>query len=462
VAFRRGALDSANRGVNGDMKNAIATQQHAYDQPRINLRFFFIAAASFLFFLPSLDTFSSGFNKGPNIIEYLLGIKTDRANVLYGKCVVLALGILVAINGNRVLANKRVRLTALATLVLVLYGHFVLWRVGEPFGLEVRTGAMVGIYIFGLTVAFTPALFANLNSAIAVGAGIGLAAGINVIYSTLSYFRFGGLEVVEGAQSLAMDGGVLTLWNFSALAAVVLFEYLAFNRRYSGSAIFLAALVVFGGALAASFRRTMTIGLLIEMGIGTVVLFWLRGRAVRGIVVSGLIFMIGSLALISLLIFQFGIENTTERIKSVSFNSDSSFSGSNEDYLDDWKSLGECLLGSNLTGTGLEANYGVPRMIDLLSEQEGNIPFHTGTFEMWASCGIVGILYHCVILIWLPVHCLLKCRPQKMGRHMLTSIAFAFFMFMAAWPFGPPFYVVYQSSVLMGLCLGYLLSVADA
>jgi hypothetical protein len=105
--------------------------------------------------------------------------------------------------------------------------------------------------------------------------------------------------------------------------------------------------------------------------------------------------------------------------------------------------------------------YGVSRISDDFSD-EGTVPLYTGTTELWASEGIIGLFYHLVLLILLPTACLLAYRKKPAGgENSMVALTASYILFLNLWPFAPPFYENYQVSLMVGLCIGYLFYVAN-
>ncbi|HTH48197.1 MAG TPA: hypothetical protein VMB21_11850 [Candidatus Limnocylindria bacterium] len=423
---------------------------------------FMAAAFAFLLFLPDLDGFASGFNLGPPLISLLTSLDDIRIQTLFVKITGLVLVVLSVLCATKWLKNPVLRLFLTGTAFLVTYAWGVLLMHGLPVDVIVRTPALHGLYLAALATLVTCGLAKNGHIPAGLALGMVGAGGIRLLYSVFSYRRFGGYQIFEGTPALAMDGGALVLWAVIAVwAGLQAVQY--FHRRLHWMSFMMVLVTaVFTAGVAASFRRTAMLILLGNLGLAVVIYSWFRNRLAAGILwVGGMsLAMVAGLFLVMAAVF--GFTTASERVFSLgSANSANSFSNSNEAYLDDQSALKDILKGSSFLGVGPGYPYGVSRMADDFSD-EGVVPLHIGTGELWASTGVVGMIYHLVFLLGLPVLCLRGYRRNPAGGDSsLVALVSSYVLFTNLWPFAPPFYSNIQASLIMGICLGYLIYIAN-
>ncbi len=421
------------------------------------------AALTILVFLPDLDSFASSFSTTPQLVSLLShSFDENRFQGTYGKLVCLLLFCLCVASFSKWQQNPRLKLFLLGSMVLVMYGWLLLAMAGVPLGTLLRTSSLVGLYLM-IMAALVCCGFAN-NPRVSAGIVYGIlgAGGLRLIYATYCYRRYGGVQIFEGTPAIAMDGGLLILWVVIAVwAAIQTLEYFVRSRLW-GSFLMLLTAAVFSAALAASYRRTVMLLLIGTLALATVFYSWFRNRLTTGLIwVGGMsIVMLAGLFLVMVMVF--GFTSASERVFSLGTVGDgSSFSNSNAVYLEDQAALKEIVLSSSFLGVGPGMPYGIRRISDDFTN-EGIVPLHTGTTELWASEGLVGIIYHLAILLALPAVCLRAYhRNPAGGERTLVAVAASYVISLNLWPFAPPYYENVQGSVLLGLCLGYLIHAAN-
>jgi hypothetical protein len=217
--------------------------------------------------------------------------------------------------------------------------------------------------------------------------------------------------------------------------------------------------VIFTVAIAATFRRNIAIRVFGVTVAVSAIYYWLRGRGGQGLKTITA-FGIGlAIVFLSGMLFAFGIDVTIDRIRSLSIQSESEFGASNASYVDDWQAWPKAVFGNLPIGSGPGQAYGISRINDQMDEEGGVIPLHTGVFETWASFGIIGVLFHALTFVGVPLLKLKAARHTIINdsSRILVAIAGGYTLFIGLWPFGPPFLVNVQASGLLALCLGTLI-----
>lgn len=420
------------------------------------------AAIGFLLFLPDLDGFASSFSLGPQLLTLLSNMDDVRVQTLYIKLTGLLLAGLALVGATRWLGNVWLKLFLIGTGALIIYGWGLLFMHGLSLGMILRTPSWLGLYLTALAAIATCSLARDSRILDGIALGMLGAGAVRLLYGVYSYRRYGGYQIFEGIPALAMDGGLLILWAVIAVWAGLQAVRYFHLRLYGKSFLLVLVTAVFTAAVAASFRRTAMLILLGNLGLAAVIYSWFRNRLAAGIIwVGGMsLAMIAGLFLVMAVVF--GFTMASERVFSLgSANSANSFGNSNEAYLDDQAALKESLKSSSFLGVGPGMSYGVIRMADDFSN-EGVIPLHIGTGDLWATTGAAGMAYHLVFLIGLPVICLRAYRRNPAGsERSLVAVAASYVLFTNLWPFAPPFYTNIQASLIMGFCFGYILHFAN-
>ncbi len=423
------------------------------------------AILTFLLFLPDLDTFTFKFSVAPPLLNLLAPIDEFRFSVVFGKAACVLLAILSLFCASSCLRNSRLKLLCLGSAGLVLYSWLLLVINGLPIADLMSVQSLVGIYLMTLS-AFVTCGFAK-DGRVLLGVGLGVlgAGGIRLLYAIYCYRRYGGVQIFENTPALAMDGGLLVIWAVLAVGAGVYALQLFHERQLGSSFLMLVMTMIFAAPVAASFRRTAMLLLLLNLCLAAVIYSWFRNRLAAGILWVGGMSMVALVGLFLVMSAVFGVATATERVFSVtssSVNAANSFGNSNAFYEDDQRALLETLKNSSFIGVGPGMPYGVSRMTDAETEDEGIVPLHTGMSELWASSGVVGMIYHLVFMIGLPISWLRAYRQHQDGStKALVALAGSYVLFTVLWPFAPPFYINTQWSIIMGLCLGYLIHAAS-
>ena len=424
------------------------------------------AFLTFAVFLPDSDTFAAQFSVAPHLLDHLIIIDDDRLNSTYPKLLIL-LFVGLAVLGFSIWSRyRRLAPMILGSAALIAYGVLRSQMSGMPLGASLRSLPLIGIYLMVLSTIAVAGHSADRRVVSGIGLGFLASGSIKLVYAVYCYRRYGGVQIFEGTSALAMDGGLLIQWAVIAGGASMYGLHFCLLRKYVKSALLFLVGMIFSAAVAASFRRTALVLVLGNLGMAIIIYFWLKRRFLVGIMWLGSISLAAGVGLFVVMASVFGFTTAYERVLSLSksANSANSFSDSNEVYLDDQNALVDIVMATGFAGSGPGVPYGVSRKADQFTT-EGYIPLHIGTAELWASFGIVGIAYHLIILFLLPLLCLRYYRARSFVDHKSLvgddvvpfTIVASYVLLSAFWPFAPPFYFNCQTSIIIGVCFGYLL-----
>ena len=428
------------------------------------------ALLTLVVFLPDSDSFAAQFSVAPHLLDYLIVIDDNKLSSVYGKILVAMLLGLSMVYASGWLGCKRLKPMIIGTAVLIGYGFLRLQMGGMPTGSALRTAPLMGIYIMLLTTVAVCGFSRDIGVRFGLALGFVASGAIKLVYSVYCFRRYGGVQIFEGTSALVMDGGVLIQWVVISGAASLYGLHCCRGAKSQRGALLFMVSMVFSAAVAASFRRTALVLVLGNLGLAVIIYFWLRRKLLSGIFWMGGISLAAGLGLFVVMASVFGFTTAYERILSLSKTSNkaNAFSDSNELYLDDQKALVDILVVTRFAGTGPGVPYGVSRLSDEFSN-ERYVPLHTGMTELWASFGIVGLAYHLLILFLLPLSCVLSYRKALFdggkglpeAEIVPVALAAGYILLSAFWPFAPPFYFNSQTSIILGICFGYLLSVSS-
>ena len=416
----------------------------------------------FLLFLPDLDLFAISMSPATGLVSRITGLDDMVISRVYIQLVAAFMGFCVLMNMGTLLRTPRHRVIVLGAGVLIGYALVQLHFNGVAFREVLRLPPMIGIYLICMTALASSCQCRYPLVLRDIGVGLLAAALIRLIYSGLMFARYGGTQIVEGVQSFAMDGSLLILWGFLAASAGI-FAIRCLERKNRG--LFVICLIIAGVlsiANALSYRRAAQIWILLQFAGGSMLYFWLRRRLLLGVgIVAGVTAAIAT-AMISAAIVRFGINNAFERLLSLTSNSDTKFGKSNDAFIDDWQAWKVVIAQTKFLGSGMGLDYGVVRLHDIEQYDRAFsdvIPLHTGTYELWASLGILGALFHLLILVVLPIKCLMACRNRSIEVQMLAANCAAFILVVSLWPLAPPVTYSNQTAVLFGIVFGVLLAI---
>jgi hypothetical protein len=331
---------------------------------------------------------------------------------------------------------------------------------GESLTGKIRSGEVMGFYLVAL--ATVTAAFAMRNRDFAAGIILGMtgAALIRLLHAIYAYRLYGGIQIVEGVTSLAMDGALLSLWILAGSVAgmVALDSLLRLQSRPLVISLVLGA--VFTIALAASYRRATQFWLMTDIAVGTLAYFWMKGRFAYGLAWVTAAVALMSAGLFAAAVVRFGFVDAYERVMSVTTTGSQAYSFSNDAYIEDWHAWPETIWKFHFLGSGPGLDYGVGRLVQVDNESGEVIPLHVGLFELWASVGVSGAIYHVVCFLVLPFLLLRRCRNGDPEIFPFAAVSFSFLVFVGLWPFAPPVSQNFQIAVIIGMCFGCLIACA--
>jgi hypothetical protein len=328
--------------------------------------------------------------------------------------------------------------------------------------MAIRTDSFLNIVIVTLAFLVGCLLASRPRSLIPLFVGIGFAVLLKLAYSVLMFRHFGGIELMSGVETIQGDGGTLETQAFlAAVTAAMAFDGVLRKKWKFALCMTLLCLILAGG-LAASFRR-MPLLTMAGVGLGSMLLVsCLQGQLRRGLAVATGACAILALVISATAVGVFGLEQATDRLASLSLSSQGAkkLGESNKEYVDEWTAFASILERSAGVGVGLRESYGIHRLIDDGSAER--IPLHTGCFELWASLGVVGVVYHLTLFLFLPLVSIrraLRARPSISDGPFFSASA-ALLLWNGLAPLGSPFHCCPQLCLLLGLGLGCMASVS--
>jgi len=290
--------------------------------------------------------------------------------------------------------------------------------------------------------------------------GFLVASAVKCLVVAAIYATGGGVAFLDQIRSMVADGGFLTNLTVAVLCGAVLVLWFRSSKYPFGSFVSMGLLFLFLIPIIGSFRRSMLVYTVIAVAQGLIFYYHVKGQLVRRLptmILSALI--LGGVILFGYITF-FGLEDATERLRSLTLQSETSqYAGSNNYYLDDWMSWTILVRTKGIVGIGFNTDYGLTDRltIDAASAAGMEVPLHVGMFELWVRLGIVGALFHILSFVLLPLWCIFKKRPCGDERLVIaSSFAASFLVLVGLFPFSPPQYMSINMMVPCGIAWGLL------
>lgn len=354
------------------------------------------------------------------------------------------------------LVGAAVALTAVAAGYGVLISAF-----GGTFslGFAARHPYTLGFIIFAGTLMLFGTQKGAAPAFLAFVQGAAAAALVKFAYGIVRGAEGVGYQIFADVTSIQGDGGTLVTQSFvGPLCIVVGFHLWRQSRRTAAVAVLILGVALYTG-LALSFRRSSLVRALGTLVGALVISGWLHRRAAAGALKGILIAAImGGIGILAGGIY-FGQSVIMERLRSFSTRgvAASDYGVSNSEYLEHWERLPDIVAASGGLGTGFQTGYlGYGPILESTGEF---IPLHTGSYEMWASLGLVGILLWAGVLLGLPLVAIARAsRARSSPLLPILSFCGAWVLFTALYPIGPPFFSAPQSCILLGASFGCLLN----
>lgn len=398
-----------------------------------------------------IDIYASNITGSEAGLNHYLGISNDRITALFNPfaCFLLLMGLIP--NLYRLVNCREVHKKIIAIAVTISVGVFHGLISGKSIIGSLRTIEVSGILVLLICYCTAFGQISTLGGAAWVRTVFVLPSMLRLLECGVLYLKNGGVSFVEGVISLTADGQLLTLWCFTgAFLALYSSEKMLRKQYLVGTFSSLAGLILIF-AIAASFRRNAMLRILIMTSFGFGVKYILSRGLVKGAILGISISSVMAMLIFGALVLSQGYSYAFQRVLSLSSQGDGQFSSSNELYNDDWVCLIEAFYKTVLLGVGPGKSYGVVRVAEFNSSTDF-IPLHTGSFELFASYGIFGALPFYVFLIG----CLGGMLRQRVAKNPkvlspIEAVSIAYVLFIAIWPFGPPFYTQTQTCVILGV-----------
>ena len=289
--------------------------------------------------------------------------------------------------------------------------------------------------------------------------GAGLVELMKICYSVIMYRQFGGIVLLDGVGSLQGDGGNLLTQAFIGAWAAVAGIGRLLRRQWRLAAFSIMCFIIFAGGLAASFRRLCLLQLLGTSFASILLMCWRWGRLRQGLAVSAVVGGVAAVVVGLVAVSMFGPQQTRDRLASVSLSdtSENRLASANENYKAYWTQFPHALEEAMPLGVGFLQDYHIAR-IEESSVVGGFVPMHIGAFELWASLGVAGAIYHLLVLIGVPLMSLAKMGhcSQNSANDPLFSLAIVFTLWVGLFPFSAPPHFMPQCFLIVGLSLGYI------
>ena len=389
--------------------------------------------------LPDYDGFIAERSSGPPLLSLVTGIPQDLV-IQHSFKIVLALSMLAGA-GFVVLALRNSFYRWLAFSGLLMCGYGILRLMVAGLGLRGSfTGVNASFISFALIGAMAASRAHDFFFRAGIVAGVMSVAFVKLIYAVWVFRTGGAVEMITGVPSLAADGGTLSTWATAALWCGSYGAIYLSRKEYARTAWCTLGLTIFLIALAATFRRTNLIRVLGMMAVMVLLAGYMRRRSLRAFVgVASVVFILGGILIGSTVVI-FGLADSYERALSLSPDSGSKYGGTNEAYSDDWQAWIGTVLEHYGLGVGPGQPYGVQRLVEEVENaaMTGEIPLHTGSYEMLASFGPAGLIFQFGALVGLPLVAVHFRRKSHVPLDPLFTASAAFLLWIGLWPFGPP------------------------
>ena len=422
-----------------------------------------LAIAGFCLFLPNTDAFAAQFQSFPGPFELLGGWLAFQISNrgLYRPIVALGLVLVLVLCRWRFPKSLPFYLTCLISTLTLTWACFLALIKDTGF-VTIRSDAFVDIVIVTLAFLIGCLLASRPQWLPFLFVGIGFAVLIKLAYSVAVYGQVGGIEIVNGVETIQGDGGTLETQGFMAAVTTIVGLDALFRKRWKVALCMVLVSLIFAAGLAASFRRLTLLKMAgVSLG-GILLLSCLRNQVRRGILLSiaacGMIALVTSAVTVSV----FGLEQATDRLASLTLSGGSAnnLASSNKVYTDDWAAFPQILERSAGIGVGLRQSYGIHRLVD--DDFSSFIPLHIASFELWASLGVPGALYHLTLFVFIPLVLIRRAYLQRSS--LIDAPFFSVFAALLLWnglvPLGSPFCFSPQPCLLLGLGLGWSVSIS--
>jgi len=409
-------------------------------------------------FLPNLDMYMMQFSTDTFLSGFGM-IDPEKFARYYGLIVSFGLAVGCLLSLTEIPRERVLYIAATTGCATALWGSTLAALSGEfTGGFAFRTPAMLSFFIAVSTAMLTSSGRVRLEHFGALFIGATIAALIKLVYSVLTAASSGGVTIAGNVQAVIGDGQALDLIGFAAAINLgIAVERMKNQRKIWAFFYFvISLLLVFG--LGLSFRRLAMIRSLVVITTGFTISGWLLGSTRRHMLVSGVVGATAGLMLFVAGVWYFGEDIFRERLRSLSLTGRDSgqFADSNEEYLLHWKIWAEVLWKSKFMGMGFGTGYSGLGPVD--PRTGGAIPLHTGSYELFASTGLVGAGFWLGTLVYLPIHCLRRMKRLKTPLESIIGIVAAWTLFLAFFPMMAPSFYSPQTALLVGGSYGFLLN----
>ena len=413
-----------------------------------------------LAFMPDYDAFVGDIAKTQSLLTLITGVPQELV-LKHADKIIFALSVIVG--GCALIHSLRYKLlrwVGMISIAICAYGvsRLLFTGINLKEALSPRNAAFLNIFLIACATAAAGKYLSIRRGLIT---GVIVSAATKLVYSFYIYMKVGGVEIFKGVAMFAADGGILALWGVAALWCFASALNNLEMRRRLISILWIGLMIVFVVAIGASFRRNIMFRLVGTLGLTTILGGFLYRRTFKALIVASVAACFGGALLVATLFAVFGAETAVDRIGSVSHSSDSNFSSSNLSYEDDWRALPATIVKHHGLGVGPGQSYGITRVVEELVDENGTIPLHTGSYELMASFGIIGLTYQLLVLIFIPIYAIRRGRAAMSRPDMLLAASVASLLWLGLWPFGPPFYVNTAATVLVGMQLGIVCGELD-
>ena len=352
-----------------------------------------------LLLIPDYDGFVVEKSSVPPLLSVVTGIPQELV-IQHSFKIVLALSIL-ACAGFVIIERDNILYRWLAFLGILICGYGTLRLMLAGLGLSSVSGINASFVSFVLIAAMAACCAQDVFCRAGIVGGLVCVALVKLIYAVFVFKSGGAVEMISGVSSLAADGGTLTTWATGALWCGSYGAIYLTKKRYARTAWCALGLTIFLIALAATFRRTNLIRLLGMMTVMVMLVGYMRRRSLRALAGAALVVLALGGILAGSTVAVFGIGDSYERVLSLSPDSDSKYGGTNETYSDDWRAWVSTVIEHYGLGVGPGRPYGVQRLVEEIesASMTGEIPLHTGSYEMIASFGPAGAMFQFGVLV---------------------------------------------------------------
>ena len=408
-----------------------------------------------LLLLPDYDGFTAEKSSARSLVSLGTGIPQDFI-IQHSFKIVLVVSIMAcAVFVVPALRNSFYRLLAFSGMLACGYGIVRLMVAGQGVSGSV-TGVNASFISFVFIAAMAVCCAQDMFFRSGIVAGVVSVALVKLIHAVFVLKTDGAVEMVAGVSSLAADGGTLTNWAVAALWCGSYGTIYFSKKQYPRSVWCALGFMIFLIALVATFRRTNLIRVLGMMTVTVMLAGYMRRHSFRALGGAALVALVLGGVLAGSTVVVFGVLDGCERMLSLSPDSDSKYAGSNETYGDDWQAWVSTVIEHYGLGVGPGQPYGVQRLVEEIESaaMTGEIPLHTGSYEMIASFGPAGLIFQFGVLVALPLLAVHSRRKANLPLDALFTASAAFLLWIGLWPFGPPLQFNQATLVLTAIQAG--------